>query len=116
MAFRALASAILDAILQADPNSSITWQYIYNNLSPDGVKGGNTDFTWNGSAAVMDFIPGSPQGCEFTCGVGGIPSIHMNNGDIHLDTGNPMWGFGLGFLVHFVFDMLLGNINPSVPH
>jgi RHS repeat-associated protein len=113
---RALSDAILNAIMQADPNSDTTWQNVYDDLSPDTMKGGNVDFKWTGDPDLLDFIPDSQKGgCEFLCRVGSIPSIHMDNGDIHLDAGNPLWGFGLGFLVHFSVDMVLGNINPSVP-
>jgi RHS repeat-associated protein len=114
---RALSDAILNAILQANPNSNMTWQNVYDDLSPDTTKGGNVDFKWTGDPSLLNFIPNSPtgDGCTFTCRVGSFPSIHMNDGDIHLDTGNPMWGFGLGFLVHFSVDMTLGQINPGVP-
>ncbi len=112
----ALAGALYDAIMQANPNANITLQGVYNDLVPQGVNGGNADFTWTGDSSYISFIPHSDTGgCEFTCRVGSFPSIHMDHWTIHLDTGNPMWGFGLGFFVHLFVDMGLGNINPSVP-
>ncbi|HKV77344.1 MAG TPA: hypothetical protein VJP02_04350 [Candidatus Sulfotelmatobacter sp.] len=113
---KALATAIWERILQANPGSTITWQYVYDKLRPAGVQGGNADFARTGEAALIGFIPRSSKGeCELTCRVGSFPSIHMNHWDIHLDTANPMQGFGLGFFVHFAVDMILGNINGSVP-
>jgi hypothetical protein len=51
-----------------------------------------------------------------------MPSIHMpgvtSDGGLpilHLDTANPYWGFGFGAFVHGFVDVLIGNINPSVP-
>jgi hypothetical protein len=112
--------ALADAISYASgsPDGS-NWDYIYSNLSPlpDGTKGGNANFSWTGDPNFINFIPGyDPGGCEVTCRFGGIPSIHMPGGYIlHLDSGNPIWGFGLGAFVHGFVDVLLGNINPSVP-
>jgi len=72
----------------------------------------------------LSFLPGCASGGEGpSCRFGGLPSIHEPGLDphnnnvpmLHLDTGNPFWGWGLGFLVHWGVDMGLGNINGSVP-
>jgi hypothetical protein len=44
-----------------------------------------------------------------------MPSLHFDNSMFHLDTANPLWGFGFGLVVHFTADVVFGNINPSVP-
>jgi hypothetical protein len=44
-----------------------------------------------------------------------MPSLRFNDNAFHLDTANPSWGFGLGLFIHGFVDVLLGNINPSVP-
>jgi hypothetical protein len=80
--------------------------------------GGNGDFNWSGAPlSDLSFIPGyNVGGCEVTCRFGDVPSIHMpGGGQLHLDSGNPLWGFGVGALVHGFIDVGLGNINPSVP-
>ena len=112
--------ALADAISYAsDSPDGSNWDYIYAHLQPlpNGTIGGNANFSWTGDVSALSFVPGYlTGGCEVTCRFGGIPSIHMP-GDyiLHLDSGNPLWGFGLGAFVHGFFDVLLGNINPSVP-
>jgi hypothetical protein len=113
---QALADAISYASNSADGSN---WDNIYANLQPvpDGTKGGNANFAWTGDLNLLNFIPRyDTGGCEWTCRAGGMPSIHMSgNYILHLDSGNPIWGFGLGALAHGFFDGFLGNINSSVP-
>jgi hypothetical protein len=105
--------ALADAISLA---SDLNWDQAYEHLKEDTTKGGNVDFSWTGDASDIAFIPGSAtRGCEWACRTGNMPSIHMNNDEIHLDTANPSWGFGFGMLVHGVVDVLIGNINPTIP-
>jgi len=107
--------ALADAIVAANP--SLDWNTVYGNLTYLSTKGGNADFAYSGDLNDLSFIPGyASGGREVLSRFGGIPSIHMP-GDyiLHLDSGNPLWGFGLGAFVHGFVDVLLGNINPSVP-
>jgi hypothetical protein len=108
---RALADAIVDA------NPKLDWQTVYGELEPLFTKGGNVNFEYTGNLQELSFIPGSADGgCEWLCRFGDIPSIHMAaDYDVHLDSANPLWGFGLGLVIHGFIDVLLGNINPSVP-
>jgi hypothetical protein len=114
--------ALADAIVAANPN--LVWQSVYNQLQPvlgsDGqplVVGGNANFTYTGPLNDLSFIPNYLSGgCEVQCRFGGAPAIHMHgNYQIHLDNGNPLWGFGVGALIHGVVDVILGNINGSFP-
>jgi hypothetical protein len=112
--------ALADAISYASgsPDGS-NWDSIYASLQyvKNGTIGGNANFKWTGDLGLISFIPGYlAGGCEVTCRFGGVPSIHMpGNYILHLDSGNPLWGFGLGAFVHGFVDVLLGNINPNVP-
>ncbi|MGA8490648.1 MAG: RHS repeat-associated core domain-containing protein, partial [Terriglobales bacterium] len=112
--------ALADAIVAANP--SLSWQAVYGSLQYLNTAGGNANFAYQGNLIDLSFIPGyNTGGCEVTCRFGGISSIHMPGSDgagdpiLHLDSGNPLWGFGLGAFVHGFVDVLLGNINPSVP-
>jgi hypothetical protein len=97
----------------------MAWDYVYSHLQYTGnTIGGNADFNWfDAPLSDLSFIPGyNAGGCEVTCRFGDVPSIHMpGGGQLHLDSGNPLWGLGLGALVHGFIDVGLGNINPSVP-
>lgn len=116
--------ALADAISYAsDSPDGSNWDEIYNNLKPDKngklqIWGGNVDFTYTGQQSTLDFVPQSAWdtgGCEVTCRYGAMGAIHFDNGTFHLDTASPTWGFGLGLFMHGFVDILLGNINPSVP-
>jgi RHS repeat-associated protein len=103
-------------------NTNLTWDEAYDNLSYTKTKGGNANFEWTGDPSDIDFIPGydSGGGEGSLDREGSMPSIHMPGmADglpvLHLDTANPYWGFGLGALVHGFVDVVLGNLNPSVP-
>jgi RHS repeat-associated protein len=86
----------------------------YDLLEWKKTQGGNADFKWQGDLKYLACIPGSAKGgCEVTCRAGSIPSPHMH-GFIHLDTGNLIWGFGLGAIIHGIFDVALNNLNPSI--
>jgi RHS repeat-associated protein len=64
------------------------------------LHGGNWNFLIPTSAQI-------PEGCT-RCGI--FPSIHFPGSDyVHLDTANPLRGFGAGLVTHFVVDVLLGN-------
>jgi hypothetical protein len=106
--------ALADAISM---NSTLTWQQAYDALQYQKTTGSNADFRWTGDINSLNFIPGYDiGGCEVACRVGSLPAIHMSgNYTLHLDAGNPLWGFGLGAFVHGFVDVLFGNINPSVP-
>jgi hypothetical protein len=93
-------------------------------LANVGTKGGNADFRWqktliDGSTLALASLHLSiPEidkgGCEWSCRDGSMPSLHYNNNAFHLDTANPTLGL-FGLFVHGFVDVLLGNINPSVP-
>ncbi len=97
----------------------------YDHLVYDGTKGANADFRWqstldNGDTVTLANLqlsmPGiNTGGCEWSYREGRMPSLHFNNDMFHLDTANPTWGFGFGLFAHGLFDVVLGNINPSVP-
>lgn len=95
----------------------------YADLSYVKTTGGNPNFIWLGDPSDLSFIPryGDDSCPGMLCRVGGVPSIHWHDSAddgsaiLHLDHGNPLWGFGLGAFVHGFIDVLLGNINPSVP-
>ena len=112
--------ALTDAIVAANPG--LDWGDVYGDLQYLYTKGGNANFSYEGDVSDLGFVPGyDTGGCELTCRYGGIPSIHMPGSDaegdpiLHLDSGDPLWGFGLGAIVHGFVDVLLGNINPAVP-
>jgi RHS repeat-associated protein len=117
----ALRETLADAISWASNDSNVTWDFVYNHLVDNGTQGGNADFGWDNSdgTSVVGLnlsIPGAATGgCEWSCRDGSMPSLHYNNFMFHLDTANPSWGFGLGLFIHGFVDVLLGNINPSVP-
>jgi RHS repeat-associated protein len=94
------------------------WDTIYKNLQYITTKGGNADFAYNGSLVDigLSYIMGDDgTGCEVTCRDGDMPSVHFHNSMFHLDTANPMWGYGLGLVIHGINDVGFGNINPGVP-
>lgn len=104
--------------------TDLSWDEAYDDLSFTKTKGGNANFAWTGDPNDIDFIPGydSGGGEGSADRVGSMPSIHMpgvtSDGGLpilHLDTANPYWGFGFGAFVHGFVDVLIGNINPSVP-
>ena len=107
--------ALADAIVAA--NQNLDWNTVYGNLRWLYTQGGNANFAYDGNLSDLSFIPGyATGGCEVKCRYGDIPSVHMpGNYILHLDSGNPLWGFGLGALAHGFIDVLLGNINPTVP-
>jgi hypothetical protein len=117
--------ALADAISYASnrPDGS-NWDAIYSHLSYVGTQGGNADFgcqptASDGSiltlASLQLSISGiDAQGCEWSCRDGSMPSLHYNNDAFHLDTANPTLDL-FGLLVHGFVDVVLGNINPSVP-
>lgn len=117
--------ALADAISWASENPNVTWDIVYNHLEWQDTQGGNADFGWRATlddgttitlANLQLDIPGiSAGGCEWSCRAGSMPSLHYNKDMFHLDTANPAWGFGLGLFIHGFSDVLLGNINPSVP-
>jgi hypothetical protein len=110
--------ALADAIPSLSDKDHVTWEYAYKNLAYTGkTKGGNANFQWLGFSDDLDFIPYySGGGCEILCRAGGVPSIHMPGGYVlHLDAGNPLWGFGLGAVVHGTWDLGINNLNGSVP-
>jgi RHS repeat-associated protein len=117
--------ALADAISWASDNPNVTWDMAYNHLVYDSTKGANADFRWqstldNGDTVTLANLqlsmPGiNTGGCEWSCREGRMPSLHFNNDMFHLDTANPTWGFGFGLFAHGLFDVVLGNINPSVP-
>jgi len=115
----ALQEAVADAISLASnsPNGD-NWDAIYGSLVYKDSGGGNGDFLYDGN--VMDLglsfsIGDSGKGCEWLCRAGSMPSLHYDHSMFHIDTANPSWGFGYGLFVHGFVDLLLGNINPSVP-
>jgi hypothetical protein len=68
--------------------------------------GGNTDF----EPTDIDLSFLNPQQQNRSGGV------HMHaDGLVHLDNYNPFSHFPLGALGHFFVDVLIGNINSSVP-
>jgi len=118
--------ALADAIASASDNPDVTWALVYNHLVYSGTQGGNADFSWviysptDGSILTMTQLQLSiPElddgGCEWSCREGSMPSIHFHDDMFHLDTASPLWGYGLGLLIHGFVDFGLGNINPSVP-
>lgn len=113
--------ALVNTISMASTSSDgSNWDAIYNSLDYDGTKGSNADFSWNGTTDLnsLGLDPGlqlDSGGCEWSCRDGSMPSLHFNDGMFHLDTASPSWGFGFGLFVHGFVDLLLGNINPSVP-
>jgi RHS repeat-associated protein len=118
---QALADAMPYA--SASPDGS-NWDYIYNHLNPyDGngnlqIWGGNADFNWTGDPSFLDFVPQSDWdkgGCEFSWRYGSMNAIHFDNGSFHLDTAGVNWDFPIGAVIHGFVDVLLGNINPSLP-
>ena len=113
-------SALTDLIMLASDDPNVKWIDIYNNLTYSGhTEGGNATFIWGKDLpadSYLGFIPGSGTGgCLWSCRDGDMPSVHMHNDLLHVDTSSPLWGFGLGFFLHGVFDVGIGNINPSVP-
>ena len=123
-AAEAQLEALTDAIDNAsnDPDGS-QWGAIYNSLVAVQTQGGNVDFSWDSTKSGLSLesldLPDSLQisggGCELTCRDGSIPSLHFNDSMFHLDSANPLWGFGLGAVLHLVGDVILGNINGTVP-
>jgi len=117
--------ALTDAISNASnsPDGS-NWDYIYQNLDPYkpgtddlNITGGNVDFRWTGAGGYLNFVSAdawTSNGCTL-CRYGGMDAIHFNNGLFHLDTASPVWGLGRGLIMHVLVDLMLGNINPSVP-
>ncbi len=115
--------ALADAIsLASDSPDGSNWDTIYNSLNYLGTKGGNGNFAWTGDPSAISFIPGwNTGGCEVTCRYGDVPSIHnpgtndIGQSSLHLDSANPLWGFGFGAFLHGLIDLAVGNLNPGVP-
>lgn len=111
--------ALADAIVAANPN--LTYDNVYSNLQYDHTQGGNANFVYLGDLNDLSFIPDYDTGGGNSSREGGIPSIHMPGATddglaiLHLDSANPLWGFGLGAFLHGLIDVGFGNINPRVP-
>jgi RHS repeat-associated protein len=79
---------------------------VYAQLDYVKTVGGNADFK-PGNINLSFLNPSQDNR-------GGDVHLH-GDGLIHLDTFNPFSSFPFGALGHFVVDMLIGNINSSVP-
>jgi hypothetical protein len=84
---------------------------IYDALDYEGTQGGNSDFLADNDID-MSFLNGQDN-----YRAGDFPSVHehTNDGLIHLDTANPDAFPPFGLFVHFFVDVVVENINPSVP-
>ena len=111
--------ALADAIVAANPN--LLWDEVHTDLNYLYTNGGNANFEYLGNPYDLSFIPGYNTGGGALSRYGGVPSVHMpgttddDNPILHLDSANPLWGFGLGAFLHGSIDVGIGNINPSVP-
>ena len=86
------------------------------------VLGGNANFVipqsvWSQFASSCS---DGPFGPGYRCGLS--PSLHFETDGtlfwVHMDSGNPNSGFGLGAFIHVFLDVILGNtvFDSGVPH
>jgi RHS repeat-associated protein len=81
---------------------------VYGDLTEEAVRGGNADFSM-GSGLNLNFLSDATVARKNR--MYGAPSVHMDNGTIHLDTVSPYSYYGLGLLGHFFIDVVLGTLN-----
>ncbi len=81
---------------------------VFAGLTPVKTVGGNTDFQADANID-LSFLNSDQDNRS------GDVHQHTSDGLVHLDTFNPYSSFPVGAIGHFVFDLVLGNINSSVP-
>ena len=106
-------AALAEQIVQANP--ALSYDEVYAHLQYDHTTGGNADFAYLGDISDLAFLPGADAGGGTWSRYGSAPSIHMDDGFVHLDTVNPFWAVPLGTIGHGLFEFVFGHINPSVP-
>jgi len=81
---------------------------VYDQLKYVKTVGGNSDFL-PGAKIDLSFLNPDQDNR------GGDVHLHYKDGLIHIDTFNPYSSFPFGAIGHFLVDIVLGNINSSLP-